>query len=43
MGEYGVDLYGSGERPVLVSITMILIIPRDAGILMTTQKYISFV
>jgi hypothetical protein len=36
MGEYGVDLSGSGERPVLVSITMIFIVPQDAGILLTT-------
>jgi len=25
MGEYGVDLYGSGKRPVLVSMTMIFV------------------
>jgi hypothetical protein len=34
MREYGVDLSGSGEKSVFVSITIIFIVPQDAGILL---------
>jgi hypothetical protein len=35
MGEYGVDLFGSGETAVLVSTTTIFIVPQEAGNLLT--------